>query len=353
MWVINCRSYSEFLTLPAFSSTKPNQIEHKNSEPPLMALHLLSVLLLSVLPFSSPLSISPQALANAVESLSAAGYVSMALTLNLTSQMLLPHAAAGATLFSPSDAAFSDSGQPPFSLLRFHLAPQRLRPKTLRSLSHGAEIPTLAPNLSLLITTSATDGRVSLNGVRINESALFDNASLIVYAADDFFDPSFRISSLPAQSLATPGSVIQCQPPNPSRSLAGASAKLRSMGYSSIAAFLDVQLEWGGSKGATVFAPGDAALGACQGNFSEHLVVFRRHVVPCRLSGSDLAELGAGTVVPTFAEDFTIIVDRSDGRSLLNGVPVSDEDLFDDGSVVVHGVRDVLKPLDASVDFGS
>lgn len=94
------------------------------------------------------------------------------------------------------------------------------------------------------------------------------------------------------------------------------------MGDLSIAAFLDVQLEWDGSIGATVFAPGDASLGSCKGNFGKHLVVFRQHGLPYWLSGNDFVELRMGMVVPTFTEDFTISVDRSNSWSLLNGSSV-------------------------------
>ncbi|KAG1327500.1 putative fasciclin-like arabinogalactan protein 20 [Cocos nucifera] len=66
--------------------------------------------------------------------------------------------------------------------------------------------------------------------------------------------------------------------------------------------------------------------------------------MPCKLTGGDLEELWVGMVVPTFAEEFTIGIDALDGHLILNSVSVSNENLFNDGSIVIHGVHNVLQP---------
>ncbi|PKA59976.1 Putative fasciclin-like arabinogalactan protein 20 [Apostasia shenzhenica] len=304
------------------------------------------LLLLSSFPLSLSLSISPSTLLNSTVALLSSGFVSMSLILEAAAPSLLP-TSSPFTLFSPPDSSFSSYGQPPLSILRLHISPRYLPPSSLRSLPFSSKIPSLSQT-ALTVTTSPTDTSISINGVSVNDTAIFDDGTLAIYGTKDFFDPAFDILSLPPPDLANPN--FECRPPDDHRPLAGASERLRSGGFSAMAGYLDLQLQRIRSA-ATIFAPADAALGVCQGNLTEQVEIFRRHVVPCKLKGKDLAGMPSGATLPTFLEGFTVGVETSNGRLLANGVAVTDPDLYDDDLVAVHGVREILKPLYASLEF--
>ncbi|BFG25859.1 hypothetical protein CerSpe_121330 [Prunus speciosa] len=107
----------------------------------------------------------------------------MALTLDLASQTLLLSQSPSLTIFDPTDAAFSHSGQPPLNLLQFHIIPIYFSLRSLKSLPFGAKISTLLFDRSLSVTTLAYDPRVSLNNVPITISpSLFPQFSTSVKA---------------------------------------------------------------------------------------------------------------------------------------------------------------------------
>ncbi|KAL6128875.1 hypothetical protein ACLB2K_072228 [Fragaria x ananassa] len=71
----------------------------------------------------------------------------------------------------------------------------------------------------------------------------------------------------------------------------------------------------------TVFAPVDQVMVNHRiGELSEYSSVLRRHVVPCRLSWSDLKSLEDGSLLRTDLQGFVINVSRYDGVLELNGV---------------------------------
>ncbi|PQQ19051.1 putative fasciclin-like arabinogalactan protein 20 [Prunus yedoensis var. nudiflora] len=87
----------------------------------------------------------------------------MALTLDLASQTLLLSQSPSLTIFAPTDAAFSHSGQPPQNLMQFHIIRLYYSLRSLKSLPFSAKISTLLSDHSLPVTTLAYDHRVSLN----------------------------------------------------------------------------------------------------------------------------------------------------------------------------------------------
>ncbi|GAV79470.1 Fasciclin domain-containing protein [Cephalotus follicularis] len=122
------------------------------------------------------------------------GFISMALTLEFGSQMtqtIIPPSPS-LTIFSPSDHTFALSGQPSLSLLQFHFSPQYFPLQTLKSLPSGTHIPTFFSNHPLIVTTSPSTYKISINGVKINETPIYDNGSLLIFGIDKFLDPSFR-----------------------------------------------------------------------------------------------------------------------------------------------------------------
>ncbi|GFS32745.1 hypothetical protein Acr_00g0024370 [Actinidia rufa] len=321
---------------------------------------LLSLIALSLFPLSSPLP--SDAVLNAAEILSNSGFVSMALTLELVYPTLTSEPRS-ATIFSPSDAAFTNSGQPTLSLLQLHFCPLAFSLESLRSLPSGTKIPTMASGKSLIVTTSDSNEHVSLNNVTIIGSPIFDDGSLVVFGIDKFFDLNFEFPS-PIQS---PNSDRTCVVSNTtSISVSGAysfdeaSGMMRSREYSVMASFLDLQLLGFVEKPKlTVFAPVDDAMLVVVGNFSEYSSVFLRHVVPCKLSWTDLANFENGTVLRTFSDGFTIKITKSSDQLMLNEAPVTFPDMYYGDWLIVHGLNQVLElpataeEMESSSEFGS
>ncbi|KAF3432229.1 hypothetical protein FNV43_RR26968 [Rhamnella rubrinervis] len=306
---------------------------------------LLCLLLLSLLSFASPLS--SDTILDAAEILSDSGFISMALTLELVSQTLTIQSPS-LTIFAPTDAAFSHSGQPSLSLLQFHFCPLPLPLESLKSLSTGTKIPTLLPGQSLILTSSSLDDRISLNNVKITTgSPIYDDGALIIFGIEKFLDPNFGVPA----PVGSPHSTPRCRlsPINGTMGFPGvswfeaASESLRSNGYSIMASFLDLQLE--GFKDQimmTIFAPVDQSMA----NPIKNVSIFLRHVVPCKLLWNDLVNFDDGTVLPTYSNGFTITITRSDNVLMLNGVPVFFANMYFSDSLVVHGLHEVLAAED-------
>ncbi|EOY00900.1 hypothetical protein QUC31_014051 [Theobroma cacao] len=317
---------------------------------------LLPLILLSLLSVSSPLP--SQTLLDAAEILSDSGFVSMALTLDLLSKTLAP-LSPSLTIFSPTDLAFLEHGQPSLSVLQFHLSPLPLSLQSLKSLPPSSTIPTLLPNHSLILTSSPSDDYVSLNGVRIDGSPIFDDGSLMIFGVQEFFDPGFGVS------IPNPSCVASVN--GDDHSFSEASLILRSRGYSVMASFLDLQLlEFKAKTTAlTLFAPFDDAMNmkGYSGNFSVYPSIFRRHVLPCKFSWADLVALNNGSVLGTYLEGFKIDVTKYGNNLMINEVAIASPDLYYGESIVVHGLQEVLvvperpqtlaeSPSDIGLDHG-
>ncbi|KMT08165.1 hypothetical protein BVRB_6g142880 [Beta vulgaris subsp. vulgaris] len=313
-----------------------------------------SLLAIFFLLISLSSAISDETIKNAAEVLSNSGYHSMSLTLPLISQPLIS-TFTSVTLFTPSDFSFSlTTGQPSLSLLQYHFCPRFYSFADLQSLSYGFQLPTLLPNFSLNITSSVFDDDVSINGVKISSSAVFDDGFFAIFAIDRFFNPNFTVETLASSpSLSPIPSLSQCSGFTPGDGVYGdASAALRSRGYSLMAAFLDLQVtqfyDDDDDKVITVFAPTDAAMEVgLPGNYSNWRSIFLRHVVGCELSWSDLVGFGEGFSVPTFLKGFMINVNHSDKDSayslMINGdVSVDFPEFYRNDKIVVHGLSGIL-----------
>ncbi|GLT89851.1 hypothetical protein SLE2022_078150 [Rubroshorea leprosula] len=81
-------------------------------------------------------------ISNPAEILSDSDYLSMALTLQLTS-VTLNFDSSNATIFAPLDFAFARFGQLALLQLEYHIFPTRLSKECCRALLYGARIPTV------------------------------------------------------------------------------------------------------------------------------------------------------------------------------------------------------------------
>ncbi|KAM5567073.1 putative fasciclin-like arabinogalactan protein 20 [Rosa sericea] len=309
-----------------------------------------SLLLTSLLSFSSA-----QTITNAAEILSDSGYKSMSLALDLASHSVTSQSPS-LTVFAPADAAFTNSAFT-LNLLHYHLLPIAFPLRSLKSLPFGAKIATMLAGHSLTVTTLPSDRLVSLNNVTVTASPIFDDGSLIIFGTNKFFDPYFRISG-PIRSYS-PKNLCCLAPRNPNEAMAvetaghypfsEASKVLKLKGCSVMASFLEMQFH-GFLKYQTmltVFAPVDQAMVPRIGDLSEYSSIFRRHVVPCKLSWNDLVSLDDGTVLRTNLQGFMINITRYDGVLVLNGVPVIMPELYHNGWLVVHGISEVLEFLES------
>ncbi|KAK9052222.1 hypothetical protein SSX86_028850 [Deinandra increscens subsp. villosa] len=304
-------------------------------------------LLLAILSFTAALP--SETIANAADTLSNSGYVAMSLTLNLVSGSLLSQTTS-ATIFTPPDSIFADSGQPPLSLLQLHISPLLFSLSSLRSLPPGTRIPTMSSGNYLTVTQPAFSDQVSINNVSIAGSPVFDDGSLIIFGIENFFDPDFQISDAPVQI----DSFNDCQ-----RSYGGdrnfsfhdAGNVLISRGYSVMASFLNLQLLGFISKPSlTLFAPVDEVLVDYSDRFPDYPSLFLRHVLPCRISWKELANIGNRTNLNTHLDGFGISVTRSGVKLMVNGVPIAFPDMYYSDWLVIHGISEALSLPEPSED---
>lgn len=289
----------------------------------------------------------PNFLSNALETISYSGYLSISLTLRITSKSLNLESKP-LTIFAPSDPAFVKSGQLSIHDLQFHIAPLILSQYTLKKLPFGSKIPTLLSNQSLVVTTK--DDQLSINGVLVQESPLIYDDFVAVYGMDRFFNSSFQLGTalnsvskpIPAKEeynashLEVSGYDIGI--------MGNASNWLRSRGYSVMANFLDVQLAELNKDETrlTVFAPVDEAVQDYVKNVGESMSMFQRHVVPGLLTWKDLVEIQEGSSLPTFSGGYEIKVTWSGDILLFNDVPVVFPDMYSTESLVLHGLNSLL-----------
>ncbi|XP_050221426.1 putative fasciclin-like arabinogalactan protein 20 [Mercurialis annua] len=321
----------------------------------------LTLILLSLIFFTTTHSIPTSTILQAAEILSKENYLSMSLTLHLISATpIIPHSPS-LTIFSPSDSAFAVSGQPSLALLQFHFCPLSFPLKSIKSLPFGSEIPTLSSsNLSITVTSdpNGSAAHLSLNGVKIVR-CLYNDGSLVILGVEKFLDPDF-IVSLPTPTYppaSSPGPVpaqrlnLGCGfdvKRNGFCLFKEATNVLRSNGYSVMASFLDLQLMGFQEKGEkdpvflTVFAPLDEVMKGFVGDVNQYASVFLRHVVPCKISWKELGSSNDGVVFDTFMKGFGISVSRSGDILMLNEVPVSFPDMYQNDRIVVHGLRGLL-----------
>ena len=101
-----------------------------------------------------------------------------------------------ATVFAPSDSAFKKSAHTVQSP-----TPHRRR-----------QDPYHAPGQSLTLSTSSSDRLTSINNIKLIQSPIYADGSLLVYGIDRFFDPNFQFNSQrPISSVPIP---LFCQEPH-------------------------------------------------------------------------------------------------------------------------------------------
>ncbi|KGN51507.1 putative fasciclin-like arabinogalactan protein 20 [Cucumis sativus] len=312
----------------------------EQSSPPMASSLLLPLILLSLLPLFS--SLSPDPILDASHILKDSGFFSMSLILDLASRSFLHHFSS-LTIFAPPDSAFSRSGQPPLSLLQYHLLPHAFSAESLRSLPLNAKISTMLPSRFLTVTNDET--RISLNNVTVDSPPVYDDGSLIIFGIEKLFNPFFDISNASSKRIMHPDNECRRRGDSEieSKPVEALAAALRNRGWTVMGSFLDLQiLGFHKEAAVTIFAPTDDSLMNRVSNFSDWMSMFRRHVVPCKLWWSDLTNLGGGAEIKTYLRGFVINVKRSNGVLTLNDVSVIYPDMLYSEGIVVHGIGGIL-----------
>ncbi|CAL0332967.1 unnamed protein product [Lupinus luteus] len=288
---------------------------------------LLTLTLLFLLPTTTTTQQPPPEplLAAAAQILSDTGYLSMALTLHLTSSSL--HLSSpSTTIFVPSDTAFLRHGPLPLSLLQSHILPTRLPLQYLTSLPPLTPLPTLQPNTSLFVTNSSLSShQLTLNDVVVFDSPIFDDGYLLMLLINDFFNSSSLM--LPVKEP-----------------LASVSEVLKWNGFSIVATFLEAQLanEFANEAKITIFAPLDEVVVQSAGNVTSYSAILWKHIVPRLIPWRDLIRLPDETLLPTFLEGFVIRVNVAPRIRFFNGVTVAFPNLYRSSDIVVHGIDSLL-----------
>ncbi|OIW19102.1 hypothetical protein TanjilG_10320 [Lupinus angustifolius] len=265
-----------------------------------------TLLLILTLPFLLPTTTTTQQpppeplLAAAAQILSDTGYLSMALTLHLTSSSLhLP---------SPSTTIFTPTPIP-------HLSPS----------SHSPPYPP-TKYISLIVTNSSLSShQLTLNDVVVFDSPIFDDGYLLLLLINDFFNSS---------SLLLP-----VKEPFPS-----ISEVLKWNGFSIFATFLEAHLanEFATEATLTIFAPLDEVVVQSVRNVTSYSAIFWKHIVPRLILWRDLIRLPDETLLPTFSEGFVIRVNVAPKIRFFNGVRVVFPNMYHSSDIVVHGIDGLL-----------
>lgn len=194
-------------------------------------------------------------------------------------------------------------------------------------------------------------------------SAIYDDGHLSIFEIEKFFTPLLW-SQAPTQSPSpspSPDSprcaALTETNPIDTGSYGGyyfseANVLLRSTGYSVMASFLGMQLmgtEYQESEPLTIFAPPDESMASRIGNFTEYPSIFLRHVVPCKLSTRHLINYSGRTTLRTKLESFVIEVEKTGNSLTLNGVTITNPDMYRSEWLSVHGVGGILGPAEGNV----
>ncbi|KAL8196399.1 hypothetical protein R6Q57_024694 [Mikania cordata] len=260
-----------------------------------------ATLLLAISSFVTALP--PEPITNAADTLSNSGYVAMLLTLNLVSGSLLSQTTF-ATIFTPPDSIFDNSGQPPLSPPTPHF-----------------------PHV-FLVNQSPFPSSRHQNPHHIPASP----------AQIDSFDGGERSNRGDDQNI----------------SFHDAGNVLISRGYSVMALFLNLQLlRFPNQSGLTLtlFAPVDEVMVAYSRRIPDYPSLFLRHVLPCKISWKDQANLKNRTDVNTYLSGFRIGVTRSGGTLIVNGVPIVYPDMYYSDWLVIHGIPEALSLPEPSEDY--
>ncbi|KAL6140081.1 hypothetical protein ACLB2K_058382 [Fragaria x ananassa] len=133
-----------------------------------------------------------------------------------------------------------------------------------------------------------------------------------------------------------------------------ASRTLRASGFTITAALLQISPElFLTSPNSTIFAIADSHIS--NASLPPHLLrdLLKYHTSPVRVSIEDLINQPQGSCLPTLYRNKTVAITKIDRRNLtvqINRVRISHPNLFQEGSVSIHGVPSPFAAVDTEYD---
>ncbi|KAL8267596.1 hypothetical protein R6Q59_004940, partial [Mikania micrantha] len=225
---------------------------------------------------------------------------------------------------------------------------------SLRSLLPGTKIPSMSSDDHLTVISPSLSNQVSINNVNIVGSLVFDDGLLIIFAIENFFDSDFQILASPAQIDSFDGCERLNRDDDQNISFHDAGNVLISRGYSVMASFINLQfLRFPNQSGLTLtlFALVDEVMVDYSRRIPDYPSLFLQHVLPCKISWKDLANLEYRTDVNTYLSGFRIGVTRSGGTLMVNGVPIAFPEMYYSDWLVIHGIPETLSLPEPSEDY--
>lgn len=277
-----------------------------------------------------------------------AGFHLMAAILQISPASIFPPAQT-ATLFAIPDAAVADLSFPVAEhLFRYHTVPLRLSLSDLLKMPRGGCLPTLHGSKNLVITASdGLDRSVSINGVPISHPDTFLHGLHAIHGASGVF---YRFDS---QDLV-PDAICDAKPAVDAPAVVPWTRVVQALGvrgYASFSVGLSAVIDAVARDSlaldhVTVFAPQDSRFDhvASPAPLLERAV--KRHVAIGRFSYGELAAMPVGQEIRTLARDaeLRITAGGSTGVVAIDGVKITEPDVYVIEGVAVHGISRAFQP---------
>ncbi|KAG1347258.1 putative Fasciclin-like arabinogalactan protein 21 [Cocos nucifera] len=272
----------------------------------------------------------------------------MAAILQISPTSLLPPAQP-ATLFAIPDAAVADLSFPVAEhLFRYHTVPLRLSLSDLLKMPRGSCLPTLHRSKNLVITAAdGLDCSISINGVTISHPDAFLHGLHAIHGASGAF---YRFDS----QDPVPDAICDAKPTIGAPAVMPWARVVRALGvrgYVSFSVGLSAVIDAVARDSlaldhVTVFAPQDSGFDHVTSPAPLLERAVKRHVAVGRFWYRELAAMPVGQPIRTLAKDaeLRITANGSTGVVAIDGVEITEPEVYAIEGVVVHGISRAFEP---------
>ncbi|XP_008789834.2 fasciclin-like arabinogalactan protein 21 [Phoenix dactylifera] len=277
-----------------------------------------------------------------------AGFHLTAAILQISPGSLLPPAQA-ATLFAIPDAAVADLSFPVAEhLFRYHTVPLRLSLSDLLKMPRGSCLPTLHRSKNLLITASdGLDRSISINGVPISHPDAFLHGPHAIHGASGAFHRFDGQEPVP-NAICDAKTAVDAPVVVPWARVVQA---LGVRGYVSFSVGLSAVIDAVTRDSlaldhVTLFAPQDSGFDQVASPAPLLESAVKRHVAVGWFAYGELAAMPVGQAIRTLAKDveLRITAGGSTGAVAINGVEITEPEVYATEGVVVHGISRAFEP---------
>lgn len=257
------------------------------------------------------------------DALRRAGFHLTAAVLHLSPSSPLP-SSRPATLFAPPDPAFTNlSLTSAAALLQRHSLPILLTLADLRRLPQGSCLSrelTISPLFS-------SNNSIAINGIAISHPDLYLSESHAIHGITGGF---------PDAACGGPATPIPWS--RVTRALGSRGYVAFTVGLLTVLGAIEPTART--LDQVTIFAPQDIGFHQVTGSRATLEGTIRRHVVIGRYDYRDLMSLKVGEEIRTMAKDvrLTITASGDTGLVMINGVQITEPEVYTTGGAVVHGI---------------